>query len=235
MTDSEATSGPSAGRRIVAVVPMRHSSERVVGKNYRPLDGAPLYHHIVRTLRLVDQVDEVVIDTDSQWIMEDAARAFPGVMLVRRPDHLREGTTPMNDVLLNTVDQVRADLVLQTHSTNPFLSAGTIAAAIARLDEGSGSWDSAFGVTRLQARLWSADARPLNHDPHVLLRTQDLPPVYLENSCFYLFTPEQLRRTRNRIGDRPLLVEVPAEEALDIDEESDFRLAEAVAAMRAGG
>lgn len=234
MAEGEATSRPAGGRRVVAVVPMRHSSERVAGKNYRPLGGAPLYHHIVRTLGLVDQVDEVVIDTDSEWIMQDMAGSFPDVTLVLRPEHLRAGTTPMNDVLLNTVEQVRADLVLQTHSTNPFLSAGTIAAAIARLDEGGDTWDSAFGVTRLQARLWSADATPLNHDPHVLLRTQDLPPVYLENSCFYLFTPGQLRRTRNRIGDRPLLVEVPPEEALDIDEESDFRLAEAVAAMRAG-
>lgn len=221
-------------RRVVAIVPMRHSSERVKGKNYRPLAGAPLFHHIVNTLRAVEQVDEIVVDTDSELIMADVAESFPDVTLVLRPEHLRDGATPMNDVLLNTVEQVGADLVLQTHSTNPFLSARTIADAIARLDDGGDTWDSAFGVTRLQARLWTADAKPLNHDPAVLLRTQDLAPVYLENSCFYLFTPELLRRTGNRIGERPLLVEVPPEEALDIDEESDFRLAEAVAAMRAG-
>lgn len=221
-------------RRVVAIVPMRHSSERVKGKNYRPLDGAPLFHHIVRTLRAVEQVDEVVVDTDSELIMADVADSFPDVTLVLRPEHLRDGATPMNDVLLNTVQHVGADLVLQTHSTNPFLSDRTITDAIARLDAGGDTWDSAFGVTRLQARLWTADAKPLNHDPAVLLRTQDLAPVYLENSCFYLFTPELLRRTGNRIGERPLLVEVPPEEALDIDEESDFRLAEAVAALRAG-
>jgi CMP-N-acetylneuraminic acid synthetase len=92
--------------------------------------------------------------------------------------------------------------------------------------------DSAFGVTRLQARLWTADAKPVNHDPAVLLRTQDLDPIYLENSCFYIFTPETLRERGNRIGSHPLLVETPPQEAIDIDEESDWDLAAAVASMR---
>jgi CMP-N-acetylneuraminic acid synthetase len=218
--------------RTVAVVPMRHSSERVPGKNYRLLGGVPLFHHVVRSLLGVPEIAEVVIDTDSEAILQDVAVSFPQVRTVLRPDHLRAGETPMNDVLLNTVEHVDADVLLQTHSTNPFLSSATISAALARYLAGENDCDSAFGVTRLQARLWTADARPLNHDPAVLLRTQDLPPVYLENSCFYVFTPDVLRTRRNRIGVRPLLVEVPPEEALDIDEESDFRLAEAVASMR---
>ena len=218
--------------RIVAVVPMRHSSERVPGKNYRPLGGKPLFHHVVESLLEVKTIDEVVIDTDSDVIIDDVRAAFPEVRTLLRPEHLRAGEIPMNDVLLNTADQVDADVLLQTHSTNPFLSAGTIAGAVERFLAGENDCDSAFGVTRLQARLWTADAQPVNHDPAVLLRTQDLPPIYLENSCFYLFTPETLRTRGNRIGERPLLVEVPPEEALDIDEESDFRLAEAVAAMR---
>ena len=219
--------------RLVAVVPMRHSSERVKGKNYRPLDGKPLYHWVVESLLEVKAIDEVVIDTDSDVIIEDAGKAFPEVRVLLRPEHLRAGEIPMNDVLLNTATQVEADVLLQTHSTNPFLSGATIGSAVDRFRAGENGCDSAFGVTRLQARLWTADAQPVNHDPAVLLRTQDLPPIYLENSCFYIFTPETLRTRGNRIGERPLLVEVPPEEAIDIDEESDWRFAEAVAAMRA--
>ncbi len=221
--------------RIVAVVPMRHSSERVKGKNYRPLAGRPLFHHVVGMLLEVPTIDEVVIDTDSDTIIDDVRTAFPQVRVLLRPEHLRAGEIPMNDVLLNTASQVEADVLLQTHSTNPFLSSATVASAIDRFLAHEGGCDSAFGVSRIQARLWTADAQPINHDPAVLLRTQDLPPVYLENSCFYLFTPETLRERGNRIGEHPLLVEVPAEEALDIDEESDWRLAEAVATMRAAG
>ena len=58
------------------------------------------------------------------------------------------------------------------------------------------------------------------------LQTQDLPPVYEENSCIYLFTAENLKRRGNRIGENPLMFEIPVEEALDIDEESDFQIAD---------
>lgn len=215
--------------KVVAIVPMRHSSERVRGKNYRPLAGKPLFHWVVETLVAVPEIHEVVIDTDSTTIIDDASTSFPSVQVLLRPDHLRAGEIPMNDVLLNTIEQVSADVVLQTHSTNPFLSATTVSMALQRFLAKENGCDSAFGVTRLQARLWTADATAVNHDPAVLLRTQDLDPIYLENSCFYIFTPETLRERGNRIGARPLLIETPAMEAIDIDEESDWELAAAVA------
>lgn len=218
--------------RLVAVVPMRHNSERVPGKNYRDLGGKPLFHWIVDTLLAVSTIDEVVIDTDSPTIIDDVAKAYPDVRVLLRPEHLRAGEIAMNDVLLNTAEQVNADVLLQTHSTNPFLSAATVESAIARFNAKENDCDSVFGVTRLQARLWTADGKAVNHDPAVLLRTQDLDPIYLENSCFYIFTPEILRERGNRIGARPLLVETPPMEAIDIDEESDFQLAIAVAGMQ---
>lgn len=218
--------------RLVAVVPMRHNSERVPGKNYRDLGGKPLFHWIVDTLLAVPTIDEVVIDTDSPTIIDDVAQVYPDVRVLLRPEHLRAGEIAMNDVLLNTAEQVEADVLLQTHSTNPFLSTATVESAIARFNAKENDCDSVFGVTRLQARLWTADGKAVNHDPAVLLRTQDLDPIYLENSCFYIFTPEILRERGNRIGARPLLVETPPMEAIDIDEESDFQLAIAVAGMQ---
>jgi len=218
--------------RIAALVPMRHSSERVPGKNYRPLGGRPLYHHIVEALRACPEVDEIVIDTDSETIRDDAAVAFPDVRLVERPEHLRAGTVPMNDVLLNDIHRVEADLYLQTHSTNPLLRPATISAAINRYFAEQADHDSLFGVTRLQTRLWRADGQPLNHDPAILLRTQDLEPVYEENSCIYLFTRELIEERGTRIGARPILFEVPRDEAWDIDEEIDFEVASSLYAAR---
>jgi len=221
----------TARPRIVALVPMRHDSERVPGKNYRPLGGRPLFHHIVAALGSCPEVDEIVIDTDSERIRADAAVSFPDVRVLERPEHLRAGTVPMNDVLLHDVSQVAADLYLQTHSTNPLLRSATISAAIRRFLDLRDQHDSLFGVTRLQTRLWSADGRPINHDPAVLLRTQDLEPVFEENSCIYLFTAALLRGRGTRIGARPLLYEIPRDEAWDIDEEIDF---EVVAALFEG-
>ncbi|HUG30652.1 MAG TPA: acylneuraminate cytidylyltransferase family protein [Candidatus Limnocylindria bacterium] len=223
--------------RIVALVPMRHDSERVPGKNYRPMAGKPLYRHIVGTLLACPEIDRVVIDTDSEVIKRDAATAFPQVLVLDRPEHLRDGSIPMNDVLLNDVRQVPAEMYLQTHSTNPLLQAATISRAIGEF-RASTERDSMFSVTRIQARLWSDAGKPLNHDPAVLLRTQDLAPVYLENSCLYLFSRELLEGRGTRIGANPLLFEIDRDEASDIDEEQDFRMVEALmtaAAARAKG
>lgn len=213
----------------VAIVPMRHYSERVPGKNYRPLAGIPLYHHVVRTLSSVAEIDLIVIDTDSDFIIDDCAENFVHVQVLRRPEHLRDGGIAMNDVLLNTLDQVDADVVVQTHSTNPFLKAETVSAALQLFTAPGCEHDSVFSVTRLQARVWDAETRPVNHDPSVLLRTQDLPPLFIENSCFFVFTPQLLRERGNRIGARPLMFEMAPLEAVDIDIEEDFALAAAIA------
>ncbi len=215
--------------RTIAVVPMRHNSERVPGKNYRSLAGIPLYHHVVRTLAAVPEIDLIVVDTDSDFIIADCAEHFPQVKVLLRPEHLRDGSIAMNDVLLNTLEQVDADTVLQTHSTNPFLKADSVSAALQRFAAPDREFDSVFSVTRLQARLWDAESRPVNHDPSVLLRTQDLAPLFIENSCFFIFTPDLLRERGTRIGTRPLMIEMSPLEAVDIDTEEDFALAVAIA------
>jgi CMP-N-acetylneuraminic acid synthetase len=214
--------------RYVAIVPMRDNSERVKGKNYRQFVDRPLYHHIIQSLLDSQCMDLVMIDTDSPFIMEDAARHFPMVHISERPPHLRDGHIAMNDVLLNSVQQVSSQFYVQTHSTNPLLQAATIRRAVELMSSNYPMYDSLFGVTRLQVRLWDNLARPINHNASILLRTQDLPPTYAENSNLYIFTPEILKSRYNRIGNRPLMFDIPQAEAWDIDEESDFGIAEAI-------
>ena len=211
--------------RIVALVPMRHQSRRVPGKNYRTLAGKPLYRHIIATLSACPEVDQVVVDTDSPVITEGLRDAYPQVRVLERPEHLRAEDMPMNEVLAYDTSQAPADFYLQTHSTNPLLSPATISRAIQTLLENYPAYDSLFSVTRWQTRLWDQLGRAINHNPAILLRTQDLPPVYEENSCIYIFKRETLMARRNRIGERPYLFEIDPAEALDIDEEIDFQIA----------
>jgi CMP-N-acetylneuraminic acid synthetase len=211
---------------IVALVPMRHHSERVPGKNYRPFAGQPLYHHIMKSLQACPLISQVVVNTDSPTIIEDLSRCFPNVRVLKRPAHLRADTVPMNDILLYDVTKVKADFYLQTHSTNPLLRVDTISRAVQLFLETYPTHDSLFSVTRIQSRLWDSQARAINHDPAILLRTQDLPPVYEENSCLYIFTKEILEKRHNRIGERPLMFEIDRIESWDIDEEQDFCIAE---------
>lgn len=212
--------------KIAALIPMRHSSERVPGKNYRSFAGKPLFFHIVENLLKSKFVDEIVIDTDSPDIIKMTRENFPTVLILERPEHLRDGSIAMNDVLLNITNQIEADLYLQTHSTNPLLTSNTIDKGIKNLLESYPMYDSLFSVTKRNVRFWDILARPINHNQNILLRTQDLPPIFEENSCMYIFSKDILKSKHNRIGNRPMLFEIDPVESQDIDVELNFKVAE---------
>lgn len=217
---------------IAAFVPMRHHSVRVVGKNYRLIAGKPLYHYIMESLLQVPEIDRVVVDTDSPVVIEGLTKDFPQVEALLRPEALRADDVPMNEILMYDTSQVKADYYLQTHSTNPLLKPETISAAINALREKSYMYDSLFSVTEVKKRFWNQLAQPINHNPNILLRTQDLPPIYEENSCMYIFTREVLEKKHTRIGERPLLFPIDPREAQDIDDEYEFAITEMMIKMR---
>lgn len=226
----------SKTRRLTALMPMRHSSERVPGKNYRPFgDGRPLFHHMLETMLACPLIDDVVIDTDSPVVKEQCATKFPSVIVLDRPEHLRDGATPMNDVLLHDCAQTPSQFYLQTHSTNPLLPLATLTRAIETFFANYPVYDTLFSVTRVQTRFWDSLARAVNHNPNILIRTQDLPPLYEENSCFYIFEGKLLAERHNRIGLRPYLFQIERREAQDIDEEIDFEIADMMYQRLHGG
>jgi len=212
--------------KIIALVPMRHHSQRVPNKNFRDLAGKPLFHYIIDTLLECPEINRIVVNTDSQPIQKDIAQNYKEVTVLVRPLELCADDVSMNEILLYDTEHVPGDLYLQTHSTNPLLRAATISKAIREFTARMSEYDSLFSVTRVQTRFWDQFTRPINHDPEVLIQTQDLPPIYEENSCIYIFTADNLRQRRTRIGKNPLMFETPVQEALDIDEETDFQLAE---------
>ena len=212
--------------QLAALVPMRHHSQRVPEKNFRILAGKPLFHHILLTLQEVPELDAIYVDTDSPVIAEGIGEFFPGVNVIDRPEHLRADETSMNQIIANDMSLIGADLYLQTHSTNPLLQAGTVSKAVQTYQENRSEHDSLFSVTRLQTRLYDQVGKALNHNPGELIQTQDLPPLYEENSCIYLFTEAGLEKNGHRIGSSPYLFEISPEEAWDIDTPLDFEIVE---------
>ena len=216
-------------QRVTALVPIKDHSERVKGKNFRDFCGEPLYHHIVKTLDRTYAVDEILIDTDSNLVMKEAPELSPKVRVIERPEEIRGDFVSMNRVIEYDLTQSEADIYLQTHATNPLLSHETLAHALKKFVEKQEECDSLFSVTQYQSRFYFEDGRPVNHDPEELLRTQDLPPLYEENSCIYIFTKESFGEKKRRIGPKPVLFPTPHIESTDIDDEFTFRLAELLA------
>jgi CMP-N-acetylneuraminic acid synthetase len=219
---------------IVALLPMKGHSERVTGKNLRPMAGRPLYHWIMDSLLATAAISEVVVDTDSEELADDVAANFGSVTIRERPDELRGDLVPMHDIVARFVSEhATLDHVVQTHATNPLLTSETLARAIETY-LGDESHDSLMSVTEKRVRLFDDRSRPLNHDPEVLLRTQDLAPVYEENSNIYIASRAVVTSTGMRTGTDPLLFPIDRFESLDIDEEVDFTIVECLLERRRG-
>ena len=201
------------------------------GKNFKILQGKPLFQWILDELLALPFVTEVVINTDAEAELRSAGlKDRERVRIRQRRPELCGDEVSMNRIIEDDIGAFPdTDHYLMTHTTNPLLSHETMERAwvtyIENLDKGM---DSLFTVNRFQTRFYRGDGTPVNHDPDNLIPTQDLEPWYEENSCLYIFSRQSFRKTHARIGARPSLFETPALESVDIDEPRDWEMAEAL-------
>jgi CMP-N-acetylneuraminic acid synthetase len=219
---------------MIALLPMKERSERVPGKNIKNLNGKPLFYHIADTLKESGLFKWLVINTDSEEVSRLASEYYGDwVHIIRRPPGLCGDNVPMNLIIEHDVNHLGINNdYFQTHSTNPFLSVATVKAAVSQYQSGkkNGEFDSVFSVNALHTRLYDKRLMPLNHDPDMLIRTQDLEVIYEENSNFYIFSGDSYSHRKHRIGEvpSPYVMSRNSIEGVDIDELSDWDFAELV-------
>ena len=213
-------------KKIVALLPMKENSERVPNKNFKLLGGKPLYQWILDSLCQIECIDNIVINTDSENILN---RAFNNkkIILRKRNSKICGDFVSMNKVIEDDVMKIHSDISVMTHTTNPFLSSKTIQDSIDDFVRSKN--DSLFTVNKYQTRFYDTSGKAINHDFNKLERTQDLDPYYEENSCLYIFSRKSFLEHQNRIGNNPIMKEIPKIESIDIDDMEDWHLAEKIA------
>lgn len=219
--------------KTIAIVPVRHFSQRVPGKNYRPLGSKPLYYYVLETL-LKSNVNKVIVDTDSEIIKQGINNFWgnnPRIMVISRPPELASPEISMNRIIQSILsriwDEIEDDtIILQTHVTNPFLKIETVNQAIEEFERVKP--DTLLTVNSFQKRIWSDYGDPVNHDPSKLLQTQDLRELYEENSCLYLFTSSTFKKYGNRLGEKRHFFKMGHLESWDIDTEENFEMAQII-------
>jgi CMP-N-acetylneuraminic acid synthetase len=218
---------------MIAIVPMKAHSERVPDKNIRDFNGKPLFCWILDSLLTSKTVSFVVVNTDSLMIGDMVRERYPDVCVLYRPDYLRGDEITANALIRWTILNLIGHHFLYTHSTNPLLKPETIDAAVNFYLDNLKKYDSLLGVTKHQFRLYREDGTPVNHNPKNLIRSQDLSPIYEDNSNLYIFSRESFY-VNGRIGQNPKRFEIPKTESIDIDTGDDWQIAEAVAKCRDG-
>lgn len=217
---------------IVAIVPMKGNSERVPGKNLRPMNGKPLFYWIIK--ELTELRFPVYVDTDSENIQKAVKEHFSQVKIIRRPDYLCGDDVSMNKILEYDISKIEGEHFIQTHSTSPLLSSKTIMSAVKTYFDNLGQYDSLFSISAIQARCFRSNGEPINHNPKELIQTQFLEPVFVENSGFYIFSRDSFGKENKRIGIRPYLFPISQYEAIDIDNEEDFNAADILCSAMKG-
>ena len=213
---------------IVALLPMKANSMRVKGKNFRAFCGKPLFRWILDTLLSVEEIEQIVINTDARHILaENGLVATDRIVIRDRKPEICGDHVSMNLVLADDIANIAADMYLMTHTTNPLMSADTIRRAVLAFVDAqrAGVADSLFTVDKVQTRFYRADCSPVNHDPDNLIPTQELEPWFEENSNLYIFTRESFAATKARIGKLPMMYEGPFFESIDIDTPADWDFA----------
>jgi len=209
--------------KTVAIVPMKLNNRRLPQKNTKCFtNGKPLCYYILSTLLTVDGVDEVYVYCSNPDIQEFIPE---GVKYLQRSDSLDQDTTKMNEVLQCFAADVPADIYVMTHTTAPFISKKSIENGLKAVE--SGDYDSSFAAKKLQDFLWK-DGSPFNYELNNIPRTQDLPTLYEETSGFYIYKSEVMTKLNRRVGEKPFIVVVGEIESVDIDEEEEFIIADAI-------
>jgi CMP-N-acetylneuraminic acid synthetase len=214
--------------QIMALIFMKGYSERVPGKNLRVLNGKPLFHWIMDALVMAKSIDEIIINTDSDEIAKSATGNYD-VTIHMRPEYLLDiHHNEANQIIEHDLSVSDGEYFLQTHSTNPLLTAQSIDKAIDLYFSNKEKYNSLMSVTKVYKRFYTPTGVPVNHDPNNMCKTQDMMPLYEENSSLYIFSRNSFAKNSNRVSSKPLFYSIDSHEAVDIDDEIDFEIVESL-------
>lgn len=209
--------------KIVAFSPIRLNSKRVKGKNLKMIGGKPMLCHIFETLKNVNEINEIYAFCSNEEIVP----LLPdGVNFLKRSETLDDDMTlgeEIYDAFVNTID---ANIYVLAHTTSPFIKPESFSKALSMIIEHG--YDSAFSVEKIQTFTWFNN-EPLNYSLTHIPRTQDITPIYVETSGFYIFKKNIWKEKRQRIGDKPYLLVVDKIQGIDIDTNEDFEFATSIA------
>lgn len=205
--------------KTVALIPIKLNSQRLPYKNILPLAGHPLCWHICNTLNHVIGVDEVYVYCSDETVTKYIP---PNIRFLKRDKKLDGNFIKGAEIYQSFINEVDADVYILAHTTSPFIKKESIENALENVL--NGSHDSAFSAERIQTFAWY-QGKPVNYDLNDVPRTQDMEPIWVETSGFFIFKKDIFTENHRRIGFTPYIQEVSGIEAIDIDEKQDYDLA----------
>ncbi|MDC1230480.1 pseudaminic acid cytidylyltransferase [bacterium] len=219
-----------------AIIPARGGSKRIPRKNIRQFHGRPMIAWTIDTAINSGLFSNVIVSTDDAEIAAIAQEHGAQVPFLRPADFSNDYATTQ-DVMRHAVtwlakNQIESDFVCCLYATAPFLQAEDVVKALRALQESTA--DYAYAVTEFdysphRALVKNQNGQVSLEKPELAaVRSQDLPSLVHDAGQFYWAKTETWLTQREILSSAGIGIEIPRSQAQDIDNEEDWKLAEAL-------
>lgn len=215
--------------KFTALLPLKAESQRVPNKNFKLLNNKALFKWILEKLISIKYIDQIIINTDATTKVRNnlGKNINKKILIKNRKKKLRGNKVSMNRIIEDDLYDSKNENILMTHATNPLLTKRFIIDCINEYKISVvKNYDSLVTFDQFYGRFFDHNYKPINHSEGQLIQTQDLKPLYFENSNLYLFSKKSFKTKKNRIGNKPKFMISPKEISLDIDNKTDWKIAE---------
>lgn len=209
--------------RIIAVIPARGGSKGIPNKNIRLVNGRPLICYQIENAKKSKYITDIVISSDSPEI-ELIAKVY-GVNYRKRSDSLCKDETTLDAVVYDAVKEFECETVITMQPTSPTLKVDTLDKAIEYFL--CNDLDTLISVVNSPRLSWHNVDGIISPVYKKRLNRQYMPAEYVETGAFVISKHIVISES-TRIGKKVDIYEIPAEEAIDIDDFSDLAYAEQI-------
>lgn len=219
---------------ITAVIPVRKGSTRIKDKNIKPFAGSSLLQIKINQLKEVKEIDKIIVSSDSDEMLALARKN--NVIAIKRPaEYCDEVSRTFNEVVRYIAEkEVNTEIMMWVPCVCPLVSGKKIAEGIElykKIQTGEIDADSIATAATIKEYLFNENG-PVNFSVEKHVPSQRLPNWHYITNGFFIARREDMAKWGFVYGPRPYLCEVNKFEAIDIDDEFDFAMAEF--AMRFG-
>lgn len=227
-------------QKTVAIIPARGGSKRIPGKNVRLFCGKPIISYSIEAALDSGLFTEVMVSTDSEEIAEISrsnGASIPFMRSEKNSDDYATTADVLAEVLISYKENDKEFAIgCCIYPTAPFVTSKKLAEGYEVMQKGN--FDVVYGVCAysfpVQRSFSFHDDNALypNWPENMSKRSQDLQRFYHDAGQFYWFDSKKLISSRTLLGGNIGGIELSEMEVQDIDNETDWKLAELKFKMR---
>lgn len=213
---------------VIAFIPVRGGSKSIPLKNIKLFCGKPLVCWNIEALEACNQVDEIIVATDSDKIEEVVTSySYKKTKIYRRLAENACDTASTESVMLEYIQYAHlaeGSVFMLVQATSPLTETVHFDEALSLYDKEE--YDSILTCVRNFRFFWNENGTSMNYDYRNRPRRQNFKGMLMENGAFYINTVKNIMESGNRLSGKIGIYEMPEYTATEIDEPDDWMILE---------